>query len=94
MISKRNLKVINYTYENIKNKTLFINELMKTLKKIEKGKISNIDFEEWLFSWEATAELDKDPKIAQRVNKAYREIKTRGNDPHGWDKFKRKLGLI
>lgn len=94
MISKENIKIINYIFENIKNKPLFLSELMATLKKIEKAKISNKDFKEWLFSWEATAELDRDPKIAQRVNKAFKEIKTRKNDPHGWEKYKQRLGLI
>ena len=93
MISKSQLNKIIFIKKYIVEKDLFINELFKKLELYSQKKLSKEKLNDWLDSWEATAELDQDPKASQRIKKALKEIKS-GKTPYkSWKEFKQSIDL-
>jgi len=93
MISKSRLNQILFIQKHIQKRDLFISELIEQLDLHSTKKISSDKFYLWLDSWEATAELDRDPGVAERLKKSLRQIKS-GKTPHrSWREFKESIGL-
>lgn len=93
MISKSQLKTIIFIKNHIIEKDQFINELFKQIELYAKDKLSKEKFNDWLDSWEATAELDCDPEASKRIKKAFKNIRSKETSPENWKKFKESLGL-
>lgn len=91
MISKSQVRKILFIKENILEKYLFVEILFEQLDEYLKKEISKREFNQWLNSWEAAAELDQDRDAASRIKKAVQEIKL-GKTPHKtWEEFKQYL---
>ena len=93
MISKIQLNKIVFIKKNIIEKELFISELFNKLDLFLNNEISNKEFDSWLDSWEAAAELDQDPKVSKRIKRALEEIKSKKTPHKNWKEFKDSLGL-
>lgn len=93
MITKSEINKILFIEKYIKKRDLFIKELFKNLTSLKEGKLTREQFNLWLNSWEATAELDKDPNASDRIKKAFNEIKNKRTPDKTWEDFKRSLGI-
>jgi hypothetical protein len=93
MISKSQLKQILFIKSHIKEKDLFIRELFLQIELYLDNKISKDQFIRWIDSWEATAELDLDPKATARIKRALKEIRSGKTQNNGWAEFKHSIGI-
>lgn len=93
MISKAQLEQISFIYENIVEKDYFSGCLVKKLVALRNDKLSKTEFNAWLESWAATAELDQDRECARRIRGAYRQVKSRSTKYKTWEQFKSSVGL-
>lgn len=93
MISKSQLSKILFIKKYIVERDLFIKELFKNLDLCLNKKLSKEQFDLWLDSWEATAELDQDPEVSKRIKKALKEIKSGKTMHKSWKEFKQSIGL-
>ena len=93
MILKSQLKKVIFIRKNIIEKELFISKLFRELELLLNNEISNEQFDAWLNSWMATAELDKDPKAAERIKGALKEIREKKTPHKSWKEFKNSLGI-
>jgi len=93
MLTKSHLKIIIFISKSIIDTRRFTDELYVQVNQYLSGKITTDNFETWLYSWEATAELDLDPLAKDRIKKSFAEIKA-GKTPHkSWKEFKDSIGL-
>ena len=72
MITKKQINKILFIQECAIDRNLFIKELFKNLSSFNNNKLSKEQFDRWLYSWEATAELDQDPSASIRINQVGR----------------------
>ena len=93
MISKAQLDQIGFIYENIVKKDYFSSCLVKELLAFRNNKLSKAEFNAWLDSWAATAELDQDRECAKRIGRAYRQVKSKSTKYKSWEQFKSSVGL-
>lgn len=93
MIAKSELNKILFIEKYVHKREVFIKELFKSLNLLKDGKLTKEQFSSWLNSWEARAELDKDPNASDRIKKAYREIKSQKTPHKTWEDFKRHIGI-
>jgi len=93
MISKSQLKKIIFIRKYIIEKELFLNKLFKKLDLYLQKKISKEKFNDWLDSWDATAELDQDPEASKRIKNALKEIKSKKTPHKNWKEFKDSIGI-
>ncbi|MCK4905427.1 hypothetical protein KAS42_04210 [bacterium] len=93
MISKSQLNKILFIQKHIVEKELFTSDLFKKLNFFFCNKINTSQFNNWLNSWEATAELDQDPGTSERIKKALKEIKSKRTPHKSWKEFKHSLGI-
>ena len=90
MISKAQLDQISFIYENIVEKDYFSSCLVKKLLAFQNNKRSRAEFNSWLDSWAATAELDQDRECARRIRGAYKQVKSKSTKYKSWEQFSEK----
>lgn len=93
MITKSQLNRILFIQRYIVDKNSFIKELFRKLEVYSDNKINKDQFNQWLDSWEATAELDQDPEATKRIRIALNEIKSKKTPHKSWKEFKQSMGL-
>jgi len=93
MIGKPQVTKIVFVKNNISKPRPFQEDLLDKLEGLCCGKISRIQFNQWLDSWVATAELDMDKNAAARIRKSVLEIKCKKTPYATWTDFKRSVGL-
>lgn len=93
MILKSGLRKIVFVKKHIRNKKYFVNELFIKIELYAQNELTKEEFNTWLDSWEATAELDRDSESAERITRAYEKIKTGDPSPNKWKEFKDKFEI-
>jgi hypothetical protein len=92
MVNKFQIKKILFIRRYVIKQRQFTAELFKKLGDLLNDKISAREFDLWLETWYAAAELDQNPKTAEKIKKAFREIKTNKTPHKSWKGFMDSLG--